>query len=418
MAGRLARSMGACLVAAGVGLAMDAARADAVGDVHDLALVTARAAGAPPPAQNDTLTIVDVAMFQAANGVERRFRPYRAPPPRPPAGADSALAAVGAGCAVLAGLHPARQADVATGCEAIVARLPAEPDPASSLGYGRDVGQAVADARRAETKPFTNGYRPIAEPGRYVATPLPLGADTAVAPPYALRSASQLRPTAPPPLSGETWALAYNEVKALGGRVSKERTPEQAATALFWASAGPQQYLDSIGAFPLGGQTSPAAHARLLALMTMAMSDAGIAVFDAKYAYDAWRPITAIRNGDKDGNDATERDASWQPLLETPLHQEYPCAHCATAAALVGVVAAVLGTGDLAEPLVFRPSTAAGTAPPRSWPRALDVLPEIADARVWGGMHFRFSTAAGLAMGLATARWVVDTQLQPDAAAR
>jgi len=414
----LARSMGVSSMAVGLALAPIPAAADAVGDVHDLALRIARAAGAPPPAQNDTLTMVDLAMFQAANGIERRFRPYRSPPAAPPANAAPAAAAVGAGCAALAQLHPGRQADIASGCETVVARLAADADPAPSLAYGRDVGQALVAARRAEAKVFTNQYRPTAEAGRYVATPLPIGADTAVATPYALRSPSQLRPAAPPPMSGETWALAYNEVKALGGRGSAGRTPEQSATALFWASAGPQQFLDSIGAFPIGAETSPASHARLLALMTMAMSDAGIAVFDAKYAYDAWRPVTAIRNGDRDGNDATERDASWQPLLETPLHQEYPCAHCATAAALVGVVAAVVGTGELPAPLVFRPSTAAGAAPPRSWPRALDVLPEVADARVWGGMHFRFSTAAGLAMGLATARWVVDTQLQPDAGAR
>jgi hypothetical protein len=116
----------------------------------------------------------------------------------------------------------------------------------------------------------------------------PIGFDFAHATPFALTSASQFRPAAPPKLDSQTWVRDYNEVKTMGARNSTARTPEQTATALFWASSGPQQYVDSIAGLPLRGTTSD--RARLLALAYMAMSDAGYAVFDAKYAYDSGVP--------------------------------------------------------------------------------------------------------------------------------
>src|SRR5206468_1237393 len=100
---------------------------------------------------------------------------------------------------------------------------------------------------------------------------------------------------------------------------------------------------------------------------------------------DFWRPITAIRNGDLDGNEATAPDATWTPLLETPLHQEYPCAHCAALASLVAILATLAGDRDLREPLVIRPAAAAGNVPVRSWQHLADVLSEVQNARVWRG---------------------------------
>jgi len=150
------------------------------------------------------------------------------------------------------------------------------------------------------------------------------------------------------------------------------------------------------------------------ALAYMAMFDAGVAVFDAKYYYQLWRPLTAIRNGDIDGNDATERDPGWLPLIDAPMHPEYPCAHCITSAALAEVLVATLGAGPLRQPLsMSAPSATGGNAPVRSWTRAADIPAEVSNSRVWAGIHYRTSTEVGMAMGHGIGRHVLDTRLQP-----
>jgi hypothetical protein len=237
--------------------------------------------------------------------------------------------------------------------------------------------------------------------------------------PFAMTSPSQFRPGPPPALSSGVWARDFNEVKTIGARNSTLRSPEQTATAQFWASNGPQQYLDSVAGLPPITPAGVTDRARFLALLFMAISDAGIAHFDAKYAHNFWRPVTAIRNGDLDGNDATERDAGWLPLIDTPLHPEYPCAHCNVGAAYATVLASFLGDGELAVPLTLKSADAPGRATTgRSWKRAADFVPEVADARVWSGVHYRNSTDAGMALGSAVGRWVVTTQLRPLPATR
>lgn len=404
------------LLLATIALPLPAA-ADAVADVHDLALRTARAAGAAGTAHM-TLAVVDLAMFDAANGIERRYEPYRAQPLPPPA-ADPASAALGAGCAALAGLHPTQQAATAKACDALFAALPVTPAAAGGRTFGEAVGVALVAARQGDGVGAPNRYRPFTTAGTYVPTPLPIGWDAATTKPFALTSPAQFRLGPPPALTSDTWARDYHEVKSLGARNSAQRTPEQAATAQFWASAGPQQYLDAIAGLPPIVPAGVTDRARFLALLSMTIADTGIAVFDAKYTYNFWRPITAIRNGDLDGNDATERDAGWVPLVDTPLHPEYPCAHCGVGAAMATVLAAFLGDGELAVPVTIKSADAPGrTATARSWTRATGFVGEVADARVWSGVHFRTSTDAGRRLGAAVGNWVVTTQLRPLPATR
>jgi len=138
------------------------------------------------------------------------------------------------------------------------------------------------------------------------------------------------------------------------------------------------------------------ANARFLAIAAMAMDDALIAVFDAKYTYNLWRPVTAIRNADIDDNDATERDPSWTPFIDTPMHPEYPCAHCIVSSSLAAVLQAELGSGPV--PTLSSASyTAAGAV--RSWKTAADFAQEVAVARIYDGVHYRNSTEVGSAMG-------------------
>jgi hypothetical protein len=130
--------------------------------------------------------------------------------------------------------------------------------------------------------------------------------------------------------------------------------------------------------------------------VTQAADDALIAVFDAKYHYGFWRPVTAIRNGDIDGNDATERDPSWSPLVETPMHPEYPCAHCISAAAIGAVLKAELGNGPA---VTLRTQSYLVDNAVRSWSSVDDVVQEVANARIYDGVHYRTSTEVGIAMG-------------------
>ena len=147
----------------------------------------------------------------------------------------------------------------------------------------------------------------------------------------------------------------------------------------------------------------------LFALANMAASDAFVAVFDAKYAFNFWRPVTAIRNGDSDGNDATAGDPAWLPFVDTPMHPEYPCAHCITAGAVATVLEAEFGTGRV--PVITMTSTTAPGVTHR-WERIADYVKEVDNARVWGGIHYRNSTEVGERMGRAIGNLVVTTVLQ------
>jgi hypothetical protein len=147
-----------------------------------------------------------------------------------------------------------------------------------------------------------------------------------------------------------------------------------------------------------------------MALIAVAFNDANIAVFDAKYHYEFWRPITAIRNGDIDGNPATEREATWQPIDNTPMHPEYPCAHCIQSGSVAGVVKAVLGAVDIPEVAMTSP-TAPGVT--HRWTNLDAFTEEVANARIWAGFHYRFSTRIGTATGLQIGEYVVKNVMQP-----
>ena len=142
----------------------------------------------------------------------------------------------------------------------------------------------------------------------------------------------------------------------------------------------------------------------------MATADALIAVLDAKYHYEFWRPVTAIRNGDEDNNPATERDATWEPLGTTPMHPEYPCAHCIVAGAAGSIMQAVFGTGTLPEFTLATP-TAPGVT--HRWTRLQDYVDEPSNARIWSGIHYRFSTVVGAEMGRKIGEYTTQNYLRP-----
>src|SRR5262249_45964150 len=180
-------------------------------------------------------------------------------------------------------------------------------------------------------------------------------------------------------------------------------------TAKFWLMTGPQAY------HPLARELVEDRHlnlldsARSMALFATALADAYIAVFEAKYHYEFWRPMTAIRNGDIDGNSQTEMDMSWQPLDSTPMHPEYPCAHCILSGTARGVLEALAGKEPMPELWLTSP-TAPGVT--HRWSNLEDFTAEVANARVWAGFHYRNSTRVGTAMGGQVAQYVLSHGLQ------
>jgi len=214
--------------------------------------------------------------------------------------------------------------------------------------------------------------------------------------PWVMTSGSQFRPGPPPALTSQIWVRDYNEIKAVGGKNSTQRTPEQTAMAKFWEATAPAVYWPVARSVAAAPGRDVTANARLFAIAAMAMDDALIAVFDAKYTYNFWRPVTAIRNGDADGNDATERDPSWTPFIDTPMHPEYPCAHCIVSASLGAVLQAEIGSSAM--PTLTSTSPFAPGAP-RSWKTVADFVQEVAAARIYDGVHYRNSSEVGSSMG-------------------
>ena len=223
--------------------------------------------------------------------------------------------------------------------------------------------------------------------------------------PWLMTNPSQFRPGPPPDLGSEVWARDYNEVKALGGRRSQQRTAEQTEIARFWEEVMPPIYHAIVRSVANSPGRDITRNARLFAAVTQASDDALIAVFDAKYHYGFWRPLTAIRNGDIDGNDATERDESWVSFIETPMHPEYPCAHCITS----GVVGTILRAEIENEPtpvLTTRSNAAGGVS--RSWTTIDEFMQEVPNARLYDGVHYRNSSQIGTDMGRRIAQLAIE----------
>jgi hypothetical protein len=270
-------------------------------------------------------------------------------------------------------------------------------DEARKRGIGLGE-QAAADvlAKHGNDIGKIEPYRPLTTPGVYVPTTFPLGYAFAQHRPWFMKSAAQFRPGPPPALTSALWAREYNEIKAVGSATSTVRTAEQTAIARFWATSLPDVHMGVVHSFASAPGREVTRNARLYAAVTAAMNDGEIAVLEAKYHYSFWRPITAIRNGDRDDNPATERDADWTPLIATPLHPEYPCAHCMIASTIAIVIRADAGR-DPVPTLKTTSNTAPGVT--RQWTRTEDMVKEVSEARILDGVHYRNSTEVGNRMG-------------------
>jgi hypothetical protein len=225
-----------------------------------------------------------------------------------------------------------------------------------------------------------------------------------------MTSPAQFRPQPPVSLHSEEWARDYNEIKDLGSRNSTKRTAQQTEDARFWLITGPVSYYPIVRQLTALKKMDVVDSARLMALASAAAADAYIAVFEAKYHYDFWRPVTAVRNGDIDDNPATELDPTWQPIDNTPMHPEYPCAHCISSAAIASVIEAVLGSADIPE-VSLTSRTLPGVT--HRWTNVWAYADEILRARIYAGFHYRFSGRVGQDMGRQIGQHVSNAILKP-----
>jgi hypothetical protein len=402
----------ALAAAALVGLAAPAS-ADVIVDWNDktIAYVVSRNMG-PPPAER-IIAMVHLAMFDAVNSIDRKYRPYLVQLAADGTASREAAAATAAGT-ILAGVNPQTATEVKADLARYLLAIPDSPAKAEGMRLGEAVALKLLEARANDGARAPDRYRPRTTAGVYVPTPPTWAPQWPGVKPFALTSASQFRPAAPISLGSTEWAADYNEIKELGGLSSTKRSARQTEDARFWLAVDGRVYYPLIRAVAESKQLSLIDCARLFALTAMARADGLIAVFDAKYYYEFWRPVTAIRNGDMDDNTSTDRDAAWQPIDATPMHPEYPCAHCITSASLAGVVEALFGTPEIPEVTITSP-TAPGVV--HRWTNVRAFSNEVSEARIWAGFHYRFSTKVGQEMGYRIGEYVVKNFMQPVALA-
>ena len=383
---KIANNRKAALAAGGLLAFTLGAHADVVTDWNVKAgeLIVEAKLGTPPA--NRVMAIVQTAVHEAVSTAALRQ----------PGDTSLDAAVAAANRVTLSKLMPAQEASITSAYQAALAKLTDGPAKAAGIAAGEQAAAAVLTRRADDGVATPERYRPHTTAGSYVPTAAVAAWQWSARKPWLLASASQFRPGPPPALTSTTWARDYDEVKTLGSKTSKQRSPEQTEVARFWDYSLPPIYHGVVRSVANMPGRSVVQNARLFATVTQAMDDAMISVFDAKYHHNFWRPITAIRNGESDGNNATQPEAGWASLIESPLHPEYPSAHSILAATLGTILQAEVGNAKLPVLSTSSPTAQGAT---RRWARVDDFMAEVAASRVWGGIHYRTSGEVGLAMG-------------------
>ena len=397
---------------------------DAATDWNAIAVQALVAAGPARPGQILflDLAIVQAAVHDAVQAIDQRFEPYHVHI----AGASGSPEAAAAKAAhdVLVNILPGQAASLDTTYhEYLAAHYLAEDDPGVAVGQTAAAGILALRANDGRVPnplppPFVGGTNPgVWRPTpSFLPGPPPSFAPMAVpwlgaVPPFTLKSGDQFRSKAPPPLSSKRYAQDYDEVKALGARFNSARTPEQTQLASFYTGNLFIVYTQTLRDIAAAQTDNIGDNARLLALGTLAMADALITSWESKSHYVFWRPITAIREGDNDGNSQTAGDATWEPMINTPNYSEYTSGANNAVGALTRSLQLFFGTDDItftvfsANPLAV-PNT-------RTYQRFSDLAQDTVDVRIYQGIHFRFADEEGRKQGRHVAQWVFGHFLRP-----
>lgn len=386
-----------------------------VGIMNDTVL-----AGATNPLASTRVTaMVAASMFDAVNGIHPQYESLYVTP-NAPGYASRQAAAVQAAYVVLSALYPAQAGPLGTKRDASLAAisgLESAKSVQAGIAWGQTVASTVLSIRSTDgiappPPPFVGVLGMEAAPSASgVWRPTPTlnatgaGPQFATMTPWVLGRPSQFRLPPPNALNSPAYAADYNEIKTMGVYSGSLRTDDQSELALFWAGNTPLYWNRIASDLSATRGLSLTENAHLFALLNVAMADAGIACWDSKYRYVYWRPITAIRRGDSDGNASTDPDAAWIPWLDvlppgTPAHPEYPSGHSTVSGSAAYILAAAFGENTaISITSEIRPGT-------RSFPSFSAVVAEIADARVFGGIHFRTSCVRGNTLGQTVAAYI------------
>jgi PAP2 superfamily len=385
------------------------ARADVVTDWNNVALTAITADRQAPPFTTRSMAMVHSAIFDAVNSVQRRYTPFIVDAtPEPGASMDAAASAAARG--VLLQLCPSQSAAIEQAYGTSLAEITDATARTKGIALGEKVAGRVLAARMSDGTTGPDLYRPRTAAGVYVPTTGPVFFAWASAKPWVMKSPSQFRPAPPPDLQSAVWTRDIAEILRVGGRTAPGRTPEQTDVARFWILTGAPAWNPLVRQLSASRKLDVVDNARLFALVNVAAADSLVAVFDAKYAFEFWRPVTAVRNADMAGLGVPASHAGWNSLIESPLHPEYPCAHCINAGA-VGTVLTQLFGDQMNPALTMTSPTAPGIT--RQWTSLKAYMQEVSDARVWGGIHYRNSAEVGNAMGRQIAELVLTETLKP-----
>jgi hypothetical protein len=385
------------------------AHADVVTDWNNAALDAIRAGNTAPPIASRSLAIVHASIYDAINGITRTHEVYLVPS-AVAASASREAAASAAAHEALVNLFPASASSFDALHAVILAAIPDGPHKAAGIVWGEFVASQILAARANDGWDAVVPPPAGSGPGVWVPTPpafLPyLLPQWGFVMPFAMSSSSQFRPPGPPSLDGQRYAADYNEVKELGVAVGSTRTEEQTQIALFWADGAgtetPPGHWNSItqSIVDMRGNTLEQ-NARLFALLNMAMADAAICAWDAKYTFHFWRPVTAIYYA--------EPELNWESFIVTPPFPDYVSGHSTFSGAGATVLASFYGTDEL-------PFTTGSDFLPgvyRSFTTCLAAAEEAAMSRLYGGIHFRSANEDGLNAGISIGEWAATNYLRP-----
>jgi hypothetical protein len=370
---------------------------------HAVALTLRPTPALSPVQQTSVMAIFHLAVHDAINGITGKYETYLSPP-SPPENSSPVAAAVAASHHALKNLFPGNDMmldELYANSLAAHGLSPADP----GIAFGSSAAAAILALRvndQSSQAQFDYNAPGAGEPGVWIR----LNNAPALLPgwgnvtPFVLRSGSQFRPDAPPALTSEQYAKDYNEIKTIGVASGSSRSAEQSQIALFWRSSPTAIWNNVLTQLILTRNLDLSENAQLFALFYLAAADASIACWEAKYHYNFWRPQPAIVNGNFDSNDSTVGNATWQPLVATPPHPEYPSAHTANSSAMAKILTAEFKDTP-GVPIVV---TLSGIT--RQWSSLSEAVDEVIDARVYSGIHFRNSDEVGARMGRQVAQFV------------
>ncbi len=404
-----------------IGLLGAATAEDPVSDWNAISEEAVKTAGHAPPVAALDFAMVHLAIYDAVQSIDHRYEPYKFEVPGATGSLPAAVAK--AGHDVLVGLFPAQSASLDAAYTTFLnANGISSVDPGVSVGAQAAAEVLLLRSHDGRFPPNPTPFLGNTAIGQWRPTPSLLpGTPPSFSPgltpwvakvmPFTMLSDSQFRADPPPSLTSQEWADDYNEVQAVGSLTSSIRTPEQTEIGYFWADNGPVLWQNALRYISRTYLNDIGDSARMYALAETALADTQIACWDSKYFYNFWRPITAIRLGDQDGNPETTPDPNWQPLINTPNFPEYPSGHASTSGAVTRVLRLFFGADILTfQMTTTNPNAVHKTRTFTSFSQAED---EVINARVYVGIHYRTSDRVARAQGLRVANWVFKNYFRP-----